>query len=127
LIVVDGPAMGPKPLSFLLVRLAAELRILRAEGQTVEEAIGDSLLGEKANPRDTLANLQKIDVVVQSLGEISSYLDALVAALPVDPDLEMDEALQRITLRDLARSLSGGWRKQIIDASGDAIGEVELF
>lgn len=123
----DGPVIGPKPLSFLLSRLAKELRILQVEGQTVEEAIGDSLLGEAVNPRDTLANLQKIDLVVQSLGEMSAYLDALVTELPSDPNLDMDHAFRQITLRDLARTLSGGWRKQVVDSKGQTNGEVELF
>ncbi|MAY88635.1 MAG: hypothetical protein CML02_18190 [Pseudooceanicola sp.] len=125
--VTHGPNIGPRPLSFFLTRFAEELRILKSEGQTVEEAIGESLLEGGANPRDTLANLQKIDLVVQSLGELSTYLETMVISLPIDPELNMDDAFRQITLRDLARTLSGGWRKPVVDSSGETTGEVELF
>ena len=93
----------------------------------MEEAIGDSLLGGAESLGDTLASLQKIDLVVQSLGELSAYVDELAAALPCDPYLDMDKALGQISLRDLARTLSGGARKKVVNSDGETSGEVELF
>ena len=71
------PPSEPQPLSLLLLRISEELHALQAEGRTIEDAIGHAILGGAPSTRETLANLQSIDLIVQSLGELGTYVSAL--------------------------------------------------
>ena len=70
------PPSEPQPLSLLLLRISEELHALQAEGRTIEDAIGHAILGGAPSTRETLANLQSIDLIVQSLGELGNYVSA---------------------------------------------------
>lgn len=121
------PPVAPQLLGQTLHRLAAELRALQAEARAVDAAIGQALLDGAPAPGAALASLQRIDLIVQSLGALGAYLAALPVQLPADPQIDINAPLGRIPLRDLARRLSGGCRRPVIDAQGEICGEVDLF
>lgn len=121
------PPSEPQPLSLLLLRISEELHALQAEGRTIEDAIGHAILGGAPSTRETLANLQSIDLIVQSLGELGNYVSALQHLLKDDPLIDASGPLERISLRDMARKLSGGCRQAVVDAHGEICGEVDLF
>lgn len=121
------PPAEPQPLSLLLLRISEELHALQAEGRAIEDAIGHAILGGASSTRETLANLQSIDLIVQSLGELGDYVLALQYLLKEDPLIDASGPLERISLRDLARKLSGGCRRAVVDAHGEICGEVDLF
>lgn len=111
----------------ILSRVAAELRVLQDEGRGLENAIGNALLGAETAMPDSLSNLQSIDLIVQSLGEIGAFVDRIGAMVEPDQLLDISAPIACMTLRDLARNLSGGARQPILGQSGEVSGEVDLF
>lgn len=123
----QAPVIDPRPLSDLLRRVARELRVLQGEGRSLEDAIGRAILGEEPSTRETLAHLQGVDLIVQTLGELSDYVEAMTGMITPDPVIDVSAPLARISLRELARNLSGGSRQPIVDQDGQISGEVDLF
>lgn len=119
--------VDPIPLDRLFGFVGAELRDLRDEGRRLEDAIALALLDGETTRREALGNLQKIDLIVQTLGELSAYVTALAEHLPMVPAVDVHDILGRITLRDLAVKLSGHQRQPVIDDLGRISGEVDLF
>ncbi|WP_370301911.1 hypothetical protein, partial [Pseudooceanicola sp.] len=102
-------------LGLTLHRLAAELRALQAEARAVDAAIGQALLDGAPAPGAALASLQRIDLIVQSLGALGAYLAALPAQLPADPQIDINAPLGRIPLRDKRR------RRHRLERAGDRL------
>ena len=121
------PPAPPQPLGQLLRRVADELHVLQRDGRALEDAIGRSILGEEPSTRETLENLQGIDLIVQTLNELGDYVGAMGEMVGDAAALDMSAPLARISLRDLARALSGGARRPIVDEAGRVTGEVDLF
>lgn len=115
------------PVGVLIGRIALELHHLQAQGRRLEDAIGRAILGEEPSTQDVIANLQGIDMIVQTLGELGNFLDNIQPGIPDGHDVETADALARVTLRDLANALSGGLRQPTVDAQGRISGEVDLF
>ena len=93
----------------------------------MEDAIARTILGEEPSTQTTLANLQGVDLMVQTLGELGAYLDAISSRLSPDPRVDVSAPIDQLSLRDLARKLSGGANQAVIDQRGDISGEVDLF
>lgn len=123
----DRARVDPMPLDRLFGLVGAELRDLRNEGRQLEDAIALALLDGETPRREALGNLQKIDLIVQTLGELSAYVSAVAERVPTASTVEVHDLLGRITLRDLARKLSGSQRQPVIDDAGRVSGEVDLF
>ena len=121
------PGLHPLPLAQVMRLVGEELRDLRDEGRHVEDAIAHALLDGETSRREALGNLQKIDLIVQTLSELSLFVGDLVAHVPEGCAVDVHHMLERITLRDLARKLAGGPRKAIVDEMGRVSGEVDLF
>ena len=115
------------PVGVLIGRIALELHELQSQGRRLEDAIGRAILGEEPSTQDVIANLQGIDMIVQTLGELGNFLDNIQPGIPDGQDVETADALARVTLRDLAHALSGGLRQPTVDAQGRISGEVDLF
>ena len=125
--MADAPHVDPMPLSVLLTRVAAELHMLCHDGRAVEDAIGRAILGEEPSTGQTLANLQRVDLIVQTLGQLGDYLGAVTGILEPDQVIDVNAPLSRINLRDLARNLAGGCLRPVLDENGRISGEVDLF
>lgn len=123
----DGARLDPIPLARLIGLIGDELRDLRDEGRNLEDAIAHAILDHQPTRREALGNLQKIDLIVQTLGELSAYVLALVEHVPPSHSIEVHDLLERITLRGLAGKLAGRPRQPVVDASGRISGEVDLF
>ncbi|GHF48947.1 hypothetical protein GCM10017056_20620 [Seohaeicola zhoushanensis] len=115
------------PLAQLVSLVADELRDLRDEGRRLEDAIAHAILDHEPTRREALGNLQKIDLIVQTLGELSAYVLALADQVPEAHPVEVHDMLARITLRDLAGKLAGHPRQPVVDEAGRISGEVDLF
>ena len=124
---VDPSSDFSRPLSEFLRCIALELLVLQQDGRSVEDAIGRSILGEEPTTQDVLRNLQGIDLIVQSLGELRVFLDFLNASLMNDDLIDASEVLGTMGLRELAYRLSSGTRQLVLDSSGQVSGEVDLF
>ena len=121
---VDLP---PQRLSVLLRRIAEELHALQVEGRSLEDAIGRAILGEEPSTRETLAHLQGVDTIVQTLGELAVFVNSVTRLIPHDPDIDASVPLAQVSLRDLASKLSGSMRQPVVDGTGAISGEVDLF
>ena len=123
----EFPVVQPQPLRVLLARIADELHDLQENGRVLEDAIGRTILGEEPTTSATLANLQEIDMIVQTLGELGTFVHSVTGVMDDHHTVDANMALSRIKLRDLARKLSGGARQPIVNDHGEISGEVDLF
>ena len=117
----------PVGLDQLCARVAEELAVLREHGRRLEDAIARSILGDEPTTRDTLANLQQIDLMVQTLGELGGFVAGLGAMMPEQEAVNVNPLLARLTLRDLADTLAGHPRRPVVGSDGSVNGEVDLF
>lgn len=122
-----SPQLAPISVADLLGHVAEGLHDLRQEGRLLEDAIAAAILGEEPTQHATLGNLQRIDLIVQALGELALYVAALAERLPQDERIDVSTLLARMTLRDLAGTLAGRPRQKVVDGASNISGEVDLF
>lgn len=98
-----------QPLSLATGRVAAELRGLQDRLQRLE----DTLEVMYQNPAvkldaESIGTLQDVDFLRQSITALSLYLEHLSASATSAGEVCVRDALEKLTLRDLASRLSGG-------------------
>jgi hypothetical protein len=111
----------------LLAILANELRLLALAGKSIEDRVGDEIT-EGATGADRLrVSLQGLDHVVQTVSELSHFLDDI--ALETDGHLRISVAgpARRVRLRALAEALGGRLRDASSVSHLQGGGEVDLF
>ncbi|OWU73054.1 hypothetical protein [Phaeobacter sp. 22II1-1F12B] len=118
---------APVEMGFLLSRVSLQLKELQRDGRVVEDAIARSLLGDELSIKENLANLQGIDAIVQTLGELEKYIGNLSNQACREHLVDINFSIREIKLRDLARSLVGPVTEAIVDGDGGISGEVDLF
>ena len=103
-------------------RVALELHAVETRVEHVEAELdqmlqhqGSSITGE------TIAILQQVDLVRQSINALANFLDTLSENSACDCTMDISIALEKIPLRDLRAHLTGGDRS---DHCGEA---PELF
>ena len=85
-----------------LSNLSKELWTLHNQVDQLEETIGFVIQAWKEIGRDDLMNIQQLDLVRQTLGELSDYVLDLKNAVPPDQKVSSAGLLKEAKLRDLA-------------------------
>lgn len=88
-----------------LTQLSKELRALHDQVEKIEETIGAAIPSWKGINREEIKNIQQLDLVRQTLDELSAYVMDLESAVPPDLAIPSSCLLQEAKLRDLARRL----------------------
>ncbi|MFW2545586.1 hypothetical protein ACN2XU_23415 [Primorskyibacter sp. 2E107] len=98
-----------QPLSFATGRVAAELRGLQARLQRLEDTL-EVMYQNPAVKLDakSIGTLQDVDFLLQSVTALSIYLDYLSQKTTDFGQVCVKDALETLTLRDMAVRLSGG-------------------
>jgi hypothetical protein len=111
----------------LLAILANELRLLALAGKSIEDRVGDEITDGAAGADRLRVSLQGLDHVVQTVSELSHFLDDI--ALETDGHLRVSVAgpARRVRLRALAEALGGRLRDASSVSHLQGGGEVDLF
>lgn len=117
---------GTIPLRDLFATLAEQLRQQALQGRGIEDRVGDVILDGASGAERLRNSLQGLDHIVQTLNELSHFLDDV--ALETDGHLRLAVAgpARRLRLRQLAEAL-GARREPIGQTPPHAAGEVDLF
>ena len=111
----------------LLRNVAAELHALKLEGERLEHAIGHALLSDNPSTKETFANLQGIDLIVQTLGELGDYVEGLSSLVDGKEFVDVGSLVSGVSLRKLAVSLLYGKPNSVDLSRGLSSGDVDLF
>lgn len=97
-----------QPLSFATGRVAAELRSLQGRVQRLEDTL-ETMYQNPAVKLDaqTIGTLQDVDFLLQSITALSIYLEHLSANTTNHGEVCVKDAIDTLTLRDMAARLSG--------------------
>ena len=114
-------------LKVTLGRVARELTSLHAAIQSLERMICEDILNwERLNSTDVV-EIQKLDLVVQTVGELGRFLSRLEAEVTSDQLIDLERVLNDVRLEKLARSLGQGDTATADDRSNRTAGEVDFF
>lgn len=103
----------------LAARLSGELARATAMSAQLEQTLHFGKVGERSS--DVRA-MQNLDLLTQTLADLTRFMAAVVPLLPADP-LMLSPALDTLTLRGIADRLCG----QEDEAPGLASGDLALF
>jgi hypothetical protein len=116
------------PVSQTLLAVAQEIGDLARVSDRLQVLISEALIADGTTNADHLLEFQAIDLLVQRLHGVSSFLETLADLAPADWRLDSVAAASNVLLTALANRLSGqdGASDLGSEASGDD-GEIELF
>jgi hypothetical protein len=115
---------GPERLGEVLARSAAELADLADRTERLQEVMADLVKQAAALDGDATQDMQALDWIAQHLEGLASFLGALAEAAPHGWRLDTTDALDALSLAELAHRLRGGVRPVAQTASS---GDMELF
>lgn len=95
-----------KPMREVLEILAIELERLRWLGVRVETAVCQVAVNSPIAP-SVVADLQQLDMVLQQLGALRSFVGRLAEEFDVQTQVSIEEALRLVNLSELRARLSG--------------------
>jgi hypothetical protein len=110
----------------LIAVVADQLHALAAAGKGIEDAVGDEIALGGARARRLLVSLQGLDHIVQTLSELSLFMDSVRHMARDDVLVPVSGSLRGVRLRELANALCGKLQEQESKGLHDA-GEVDLF
>lgn len=110
------------PLPMATHRVATELSTLSSKMQKIETGL-EAVISNASDALDGKAInlLQEVDIVLQSMSVLATYLHEVSKDTKVDGVVCIEPALKGVTLRDVANRLAGS--AEVVDSSGHA----ELF
>ena len=113
------------PLSAALANATEEIKMLEIITENLQQLIGDALLSGETSELQG-AELQNLDLLNQSLGNLATFLSALSQMTPPEWSVDVQKAVSDITLLDMADRLAGAGQ---IDpaAARPTAGECDLF
>lgn len=109
-----------------LAQVSLELNDLKNQVQRLEETVGQAIPGWKQISREDATSIQQLDLIRQTLGELSFYVSGLQAAVPSEQTVATSDVLARIKLRDLASRLGAPRMKPELPDQPRAE-DIELF
>ncbi len=121
---VERPSMLVRD---LLHNVATELRSMKIDGERLEHAIGQAILSQDFSTRDALTNLQGIDLMVQSLGELGCYVEGLADLVDKGEIVDPVALFEGVKLRGLAINLLNGNSDTTEVSIEPSCGDVDLF
>ncbi|QFS83202.1 hypothetical protein FIU97_10215 [Roseivivax sp. THAF40] len=120
---IDLDATGPVDLNLLFQRLADELAGLETQSQLVEACM-DKMLNEARGEDGNVSTveLQYLDRITQTLGELQAFLRRVAQAAPAGVALDLQDATDAVKLGALSEKLQGRVPKTCVEE-----GSVDLF
>ncbi len=116
----------PHDLDGSLAGVAHELRLLRAQMLRIQGVCAPGL--DVALDAEVIRELQGLDLVSQRLDALAGFVEAIIAAAPFDPALDLTAALAAIPLKDLADRLSAqAMGLGPLEDGDDPSGDFDLF
>lgn len=96
--------------------------------ENLQQLIGDALLSGRSGEASALqgAELQNLDLLNQSLGNLATFLSALSQMTPPEWSVDVQKAVSDITLLDMADRLAGAGQTDPA-ATRPTAGECDLF
>lgn len=113
-------------LTTALARLSGELEALHNDVQRLENVIGKAIPSWQDLSEEDASCIQQLDLVRQTLGELSRYVSGLKDLVPSDLMILNRNLLNMIRLKDLASRLG---QARSVSAKGPASRrkDIELF
>ncbi|MBI4275784.1 MAG: hypothetical protein HY659_13905 [Rhizobiales bacterium] len=106
----------------ILGRLESELTNLARLADQLQEAIGELIAQAPPAPRHSfLSKVQNLDLLVQSLHGIATYLSILSRAVPAGWTLDPGAAASAVKLSNLAQRLLDDAARGADDGQGDCV------
>lgn len=103
-------------------RVASELHGMRDRLEHLERRMETLFAEDLANfDAKTVAAIQEIDMLMQSAAALAEFVQRMAKGRDEVSDLDLDFALQAVTLRDMAIRLKGGTNAAV------EVGVPELF
>jgi hypothetical protein len=122
----DDMTSGPEHLGGVLARSAAELADLADRTERLQDVMAELVRQCAALDDDATRDMQALDWIAQHLEGLSSFLSALSKITPPGWRIDTNEALDALSLAELAHRLRGG-DPVAMDAPVVASGDMELF
>jgi len=101
---------------------AQELLVLTTDAETLQEAF----IPKGELTQETMASLQRLDYLTQSLEALSSIWEKLTDEIPEEWAVDNEAAIDSIGLKDLAAKLKGVMTPQA-QVSSETSGSLEEF
>lgn len=95
------------PLRDVVESVAFQLRKLAVSGRVIENSAGESIQAVGYDPQQLRLSLQGIDFLVQTLDEISGFLENIVHEIEGDVRIDISGPVQGIKLRELSAGIVG--------------------
>ena len=97
--------------------------------ENLQQLIGDALLSGLSGETSELqgAELQNLDLLNQSLGNLATFLSALSQMTPPEWSVDVQKAVRDITLLNMADRLAGAGQIDPAAAPRHTAGECDLF
>lgn len=115
------------PLKNVVGSVSFQLKKLAVSGRVIENSAGDSIQAVGYDPQQLRLSLQGIDYLVQTLDEISGFLDGIVPEIEGDAYIDISEPVRRIKLRELSAEIVGKIIPTPDPISSRASGDLDLF
>lgn len=120
-----GDAGEHECLSNVLARSAAELADLADRTERLQDVMADLIQQCAALGGDATQDMQALDWIAQHLEGLSSFLDALAVKAGPGWRLDTTDALDALSLAELAHRLRGGAAPSVTPLMSS--GDMELF
>lgn len=116
-------------LSAALANATEEIKMLERITENLQQLIGDALLSGLSGETSELqgAELQNLDLLNQSLGNLATFLSALSQMTPPEWSVDVQKAVRDITLLNMADRLAGAGQIDTAAAPRHTAGECDLF
>jgi hypothetical protein len=114
------------PVAGTLDRTSTELRKLASVTDGIQHIVSQMLLDHRAKDLTSLIELQRLDLLSQSLGAIADFLEALAAKTPPHWSLDVKSASQSVKLAELALRLASA-TESAPGAHAAPVEDCELF
>ena len=115
------------PLRDLFASLAEQLRQMALAGRGIEDRVSDVILDGTGGMESLRVSLQGLDHLVQTLNELSHFLDDVALETDGHQRLAVVGPARRLRLRKLADALGARLPDPMAPASQHAAGDVDLF
>jgi hypothetical protein len=123
----DGMSAEREPVSAVLVRAATELTDLADRTERLQDVMAALVQQMAALDHNATQDMQALDWIAQHLEGIASFLDAIAKAMPPGWRIDPTDALDALTLAELAHRLRGAPVMAAAPAPVVSSGDMELF
>ncbi|SDX32453.1 hypothetical protein [Roseicitreum antarcticum] len=115
------------PLRDVVESVAFQMRKLSASGRRIEDAAGDHIRSDGFDRKSIRLSLQGIDHLVQTLDELSIFLEDIVPEIERTARVDISGPVRRMKLRELSLEILGQIGKEPAPGAARTAGDLDLF